>query len=99
MPRRCRTGTGGLIFHVTNRAAKRAKLFDTAYDYEAFENLLFEYRERVQILLLTYCLMPNHWHLVVWPQHDGDLSQFMKLLAGTHALRWNAFREQAGVGA
>ena len=43
--------------------------------------------------------MPNHWHLVVWPEHDGDLSKFMHLLTSTHAQRWNAQRQLSGVGA
>lgn len=99
MPRRRRTGSGGVIFHVINRGAKRARLFDQSLDYQAFEKLLTEYRERVQIPLLAYCLMPNHWHLVVWPERDGDLSRFMHLLTSTHAQRWNAQRGLSGVGA
>src|SRR5258706_6286066 len=99
MPRRRRTETGGLVFHVLNRGAKRARLFESASDYKAFENLLAECLERVKIMLLAYCLMPNHWHLILSPEEDGNLSHFMKLLTGTHALRWNAFRDQTGIGA
>jgi putative transposase len=99
MPRRRRIGTGGLVFHVLNRGAKRTRLFETSADFKAFEHLLFESVDRVQILLLAYCLMPNHWHLILSPQQDGSLSQFMKRLAGIHALRWNSFRGQPGLGA
>ena len=38
--------------------------------------------------LLAYCVMPNHWHLVVWPRQDGDLSRFMNWLTLTHTQRW-----------
>ena len=99
MPRRRRTGSAGLIFHVLNRGAKRSQLFENAGDYAAFENLLFEARDAMQIPLLAYCLMPNHWHLVVWPEHDEDLSKFMHHLTGTHAQRWNAYRGISGEGA
>lgn len=99
MPRRQRTGSGGLIFHVMNRGAKRASLFDQATDYRSFEKLLIEVKERVQISLLAYCLMPNHWHLIVWPAQDGDLSKFMHLLTSTHAQRWNVQRQLPGIGA
>lgn len=99
MPRRQRTGSGGLIFHVMNRGAKRARLFDKPMDYHSFEKLLIESREREQIPLLAYCLMPNHWHMILWPEHDGDLSRFMHHLTGTHALRWNLQRQLSGFGA
>jgi REP-associated tyrosine transposase len=99
MPRRRRTGSAGLIFHVINRGAKRSQLFESASEYAAFENLLFDTREAVQIPLLAYCLMPNHWHLVVWPERDQDLSQFMHHLTCTHAQRWNARRGISGEGA
>ena len=42
--------------------------------------------------------MPNHWHLVVWPRRDGDLSEFLRLLTVTHAQRWHANRRSAGTG-
>jgi putative transposase len=99
MPRRRRAGSAGLIFHVINRGAKRAGLFDNSADYAAFENLLAETRERMQISLLGYCLMPNHWHLILWPDRDDHLSTFMRRLTGTHALRWNAHRQLSGIGA
>jgi putative transposase len=99
MPRRRRTGSAGLVFHVLNRGAKRARLFDSPDDYAAFENLLFETRDTVKIPLLAYCLMPNHWHLVVWPEKDPGLSIFMRQLTGTHAQRWNSYRGIAGAGA
>src|SRR5579872_1176212 len=99
MPRRRRAGTAGLMFHVLNRAAKRIPLFETPSDYESFENLLIETREMFQISLLAYCIMPNHWHLVLWPDEDAQMSLFMKRLTGTHALRWNTERQIAGAGA
>ena len=99
MPRRRQHGTAGLIFHVINRGAKRAEIFSKASDYRAFENLLMETRRRMEISLLAYCLMPNHWHLVLWPDRDGLLSKFMQEVTFTHALRWNAAHGVRGAGA
>jgi putative transposase len=48
--------------------------------------------------LLSYALMPNHWHLVVWPKEDGDLSRFVGWLTLTHTQRWHAHRRNAGTG-
>ena len=49
------------------------KLFFKDADYEAFERTLAKTLEARPMRLLGYCLMPNHWHLLLWPQHDGDL--------------------------
>ena len=48
--------------------------------------------------LLAYCLMPNHWHLVVWPRHDGELSDFGHFLTLTHTQRWHAHYQNVGEG-
>ena len=98
MPRRRRVSTAGIIYHVLNRAAKRLPLFESAHDYAAFETLLFQARARVPVSVLTYCVMPNHWHLVICPQVDQSLSQFMHWLTVTHAQRWHAFRGTTGTG-
>jgi len=79
MPRRPRVDSGGLAYHVLNRGVGRRRLFDDAEDYAAFVRVLAEAVERDPgvpgIRLLGYCVMPNHWHLVVWPEADGQLSQ------------------------
>jgi len=63
-----------------------------------FEQVLSEAHERVAMRTISYCLMPNHWHLVVWPRRDGELSQFMRWLTVTHTQRWHALHGTAGSG-
>src|SRR5260221_9398827 len=48
--------------------------------------------------LLAYCVMGNHWHLVVWPRQDGELSQFVGWLTVTRTQCWHAFRQSTGSG-
>jgi putative transposase len=48
--------------------------------------------------LPAYCLMPNHFHLLLWPREDGDLSRFMRWLTITHTQRWHAHHRTAGTG-
>ena len=67
------------MYHVLNRANARLPLFEKDEDFAAFERVLAEAVERSGIRLLSYCLMGNHWHLVVWPREDGELSQFASL--------------------
>jgi len=48
--------------------------------------------------LLAYCVLPNHWHLVLWPRENGDLSAFVGWMTLTHTQRWHAHRQSVGSG-
>jgi putative transposase len=98
MPRRLRHVAGGYVYHVLNRAVGRATLFRKAGDYLAFRSILLEAQDWLNVPLLAYCVMPNHWHLVLWPKHDGDLSEFMRWLTVTHTQRWHAHYHTQGTG-
>lgn len=98
MPRALRASHGGLVYHVLNRSNARVQIFDDSDDYEMFEEVICQARQRVNMRILSYCLMPNHWHMVLWPRKDGDLSKFMGWLTMTHAQRWHARRKTIGSG-
>jgi putative transposase len=98
MPRRLRVAPGGLMYHALNRAVGRATIFETDADYLAFERVIEFVHRRLPIRIVGYVLMPNHFHLVLWPRQDGELSQFMRLLTVTHANRWHANRHTTGTG-
>lgn len=98
MGRPPRAAEGGLVYHALNRANARLTIFDDDGDYEAFVRVLTEAVERSTMRLLSYCVMPNHFHLVVWPVEDGDLSRFLRWLTLTHTQRWHAHRHTAGSG-
>jgi putative transposase len=99
LPRRLRDHKAGLIFHVLNRSAKRLPLFERDGDYDAFLRLLPHAGHRENVAILAYCLMPNHWHLVITPKTDGALSRFMHWLTTTHARRWQIAHGTEGQGA
>lgn len=89
---------GGLVYHVLNRAAGRAALFEKDADYEAFERVLEEAWRREPTRIVAYCVMPTHWHMVLWPRRDDELSEFLRWLTVTHTQRWHANRHTAGTG-
>jgi len=99
MPRRRLAGSGGFVFHVMNRSAKQLTLFDTPSEYETFLQVLADADTACPMRLLEYCLMPNHWHLLVWPERDDQLSRYMRWITGVHAQRWRQARGQPGKGA
>lgn len=86
------------MYHVLNRANARVRIFAQPCDYTAFEDVLVEAKERMAMRLLAYCVMPNHWHLVLWPLEDGDLSEFVGWLTLTHAQRWHHHKGTVGTG-
>lgn len=98
MPRRARF-SGEFIYHVMNRAAKRTRLFECSHDYIAVENLLRKAKMATGIRLLVYCIMPNHWHLILWPTSGNQMSQFMRRFTGNHAQLWQHVRSTIGSGA
>lgn len=98
MPRQARQAPGGLIYHVLNRGVARQDLFDDDGDFAAFVRVFAEVLGREPIRVLVYCLMSNHWHLVLWPQRDGQLARFMQRLTITHVRRWVEHRHRVGWG-
>ena len=98
MARRLRVAVGGIVYHVLNRAVGRGRIFDKEGDYLAFEKVLRQAHERTGTRMLAYCLMPNHWHLILWPRKDGELSQHVRWLSVTHTHRWHAHRKTVGTG-
>lgn len=65
MPRRPRLAASGLAYHVLNRRVGRLPLFEKASDYLAFEKILAEASAHSRLRIAAYCLMPNHWHLLL----------------------------------
>lgn len=98
MARRKRMAVGGTVFHVMNRAVGRRTIFPTSADYHSFQGLLFETVEKQATRLCGYCIMPNHWHLVLWPEKDDELPRFMHRLTCIHAMRWRKHTETVGNG-
>ena len=98
MPRTARNAPGGMVFHVINRGVGKQQLFFNDDDYLAFERVIQETLEKRPMRILSYCLMPNHWHFVLWPESDGDLARFMQRLTVTHVTRWQKHYNMVGYG-
>ncbi len=97
MPRPRRQCAGGIVYHVGNRANGRLRIFRKRPDFEAIERVLAEGVERVGMRLCGYCIMGNHWHLLLWPRESGDVSAFIRRVTLTHTQRWHAARGTAGI--
>jgi putative transposase len=89
MPRTARASVGGLCYHVFNRGNGRATVFHDNREYTDFVALMVRATDRVPMRVLAYCLMPNHFHLVLWPRKDGELSGWMHYLMTCHVRRFH----------
>lgn len=98
MPRTGRAIQAGVIYHVLNRANGRMRLFHQPSDYEAFEQVLAQGLQRYPVELFTYCLLPNHWHLVVRPKTDQALARLMSWVGVTHVRRHHEHYRSRGGG-
>jgi putative transposase len=98
MPRPNRITLGGYVYHVMNRANGRLKIFKKHGDFLAFEQILAEAIERFSMRICGYCIMSNHWHLLLWPEQDGQLSDFMRWITLTHTQRYHAAHGTTGIG-
>lgn len=98
MARSLRTDIGGQIYHVLNRGTAKMQIFYDNNDYELFEKILEQAIEKYGTQLLAYCIMPNHWHLLLKTNNDGELAQFMGWVANTHTRKWHSMKETTGQG-
>ncbi len=65
-------------------------------DYQAFLKAMHHACVEVPLRVLAWCLMPNHFHLVVWTHDDGDLSRWMHWLQNTHVRRYHQHYHSQG---
>jgi putative transposase len=86
------------VYHVLNRAVARLPLFRKEADYAAFERVMLEAYERHPTRILAWCLMRTHWHFVIWPREDGELTAFIRWLSHTHVMRWHVAHGTVGCG-
>src|ERR1700687_2120230 len=89
MPRTARADLGGIVYHALNRGNARRQIFFKDGDYQAFLKALGNAHKKVPVPVLAYCLMPNHFHLVVWPRQNGELGRLMHWLEHPKVRRYH----------
>jgi len=96
MPRTARASVGGVCHHVINRGNAQAEVFHKDASYQAFVNLLADACERLPMRVLACCLMPNHFHLALWPRSDGGLSRWVQRLMTAQVRRYHRHCDSNG---
>ena len=90
MPRRKIKFEKGRHYHITNRGLAKKNIFLEDDDYKWFLDKMFHFRRKYDIEIIGYCLMPNHFHLVIRPNKNAGGIKFMKALQASHSVRFNS---------
>ena len=90
--------SGGEVYHVINRANGRLRIFKKPDDFNAFERILAQGLERVDMRICGYCIKGSHWHFLLWPREDDDVTKFIRWVSTTHSKRWHAAHGTTGIG-
>ena len=88
----------GRIHHAYNRGNRQQVIFHKPGDYKAFIRVLVEAKERFDTKLLAFCVMNNHWHLVVQAGECDSISAYLHWVTSTHVHRYQAHYEIVGSG-
>lgn len=99
MPRIARGFREGYHYHILNRGNGKQEIFHDINDYRVFINLIRDAKKRWPINIHAYCLMPNHFHMVLATEDDGNslnLSRFMQWLMTSHVRRHHSFYNTSG---
>jgi REP element-mobilizing transposase RayT len=95
MVRPLRIEYAGAVYHVTSRGNARKPIFKENKDRGAFLNILAEVNDRYHWFCHAYCLMNNHYHLII-ETPDGNLSKGMRQLNGVYTMRFNKRHDTVG---
>ena len=95
MARPLRIEYSGAIYHVTTRGNERSRIFRSDNDHNLFLMILQKVTERFHWLCHVYCLMDNHYHLVV-ETPEGNLSAGMRQLNGVYTQASNRINGRVG---
>lgn len=87
------------IYHIYNRGAEKKNIFLVRYDYLRFINKIDGFATKYSINIFAYCLMPNHFHLLIQDKNESNksnISIFMKNLQSSHGHYFNTKYKHLG---
>lgn len=98
MPRPRRSCAAGEVYHLINRGNKKARIFIEAADYQGFVTAMADASERTGVRHMTFCIMPNHFHIVAQSSADNDVSAYMQRLMNAHIRTYQERHGTKGTG-
>jgi putative transposase len=96
MPNRADTFIPGQYYHIYNRGAAKEPIFSNQGNYEYLLQLVRRYQKKYSVTVLAYCLMPNHYHLLLRQETDEPLSKFINVLFNAYVQAVNIQQKRKG---
>ncbi len=96
MPRIARIAATGYPHHITQRGNYRQKIFSDESDYKKYLSFLKDESNRYGLMILAYCLMPNHVHFVVIPEKEDSMGKVFKYAHMKYSQYYNKKRRMQG---
>jgi putative transposase len=98
MPRPKRSCEAGEVYHLINRGNKKARVFIEVTDYQEFVTAMADAAERTGVRHMTFCIMPNHFHIVAQSSAENDISSYMQRLMNAHIRNYQDRHGTKGTG-
>lgn len=95
MARPLRLEYAGALYHITSRGDRRKAIYEDDADRAAFMSLLDQVCEACNWFCHAYCLMGNHYHLLI-ETPDANLSKGMRQLNGMYTQNYNRIHNRVG---
>ncbi len=95
MPRQARQGSESGTYHIMLRGINRQKVFHDAEDYQRFIQTLARFKQACSYVLIGYCLMPNHVHLLI-REGSEPLSMIFRRIGASYVYWYNTKYERTG---
>jgi putative transposase len=96
MPRIARGLVDGFVYHVMNRGNGRQHVFQKDQDYDSFIEIMSNAQSRHRVSILAFCVMPNHFHMLLKPTKGRELSHWMQWLMTSHVRRYHRHYKGSG---
>src|SRR3990167_3288821 len=96
MPRRATIFAKGAYYHIYNRGVAKQNIFLIDADRLRFISRIGQYSNKFDIVVIAYCLMPNHFHLIVRQEGEDSVGIFLRHLLVSYAMYFNKKYQRVG---
>lgn len=96
MPRIGRVIYDNAVYHILNRGHDRRKLFPSPTDFKTFKEIITRYKQKYQFDIYHYCLMLNHFHLLLKIANGADLPVLMKGICQSYSFHYKRHYKLSG---
>lgn len=96
MPRKSRKQLETNFFHVINQGINKEYIFNTEFNKKEYLKILYEQKDKYNLDIISFAIMDNHFHLLIYVKEINDLSNYMKSVNEIYAMIYNKINDRVG---